>query len=223
MCFSCAAAYDRMVSPYIVHAGCSLGAFARMRQRIVPQATGVVAEIGFGSGLNLPYYNAARVERLAAIDPDETMLSLARRKLAGQEVKVDLLPARGESLPLESGSIDTVVVTYALCTIPSPACALKEIKRVLKPSGRLLFCEHGRSVRPFCSRIQDRFNGLWGQLAGGCNLNRCPRQLIETAGFTVRNLQQEQFPLHLWHLGAHFTGEAELCAEIAEAGAPQTA
>lgn len=209
MCFSCAAAYERMVSPYVVHAGCSLGTFAGMRQRIVPQASGIVAEIGFGSGLNLPYYDEARVERLIAIDPDEKMLSLARRKLAEQEIKVELLPARGECLPLDSASIDTVVVTYAFCTIPSPACALKEIKRVLKPGGRLLFSEHGRAERPFCSRMQDRLNGLWGQLAGGCNLNRSPKQLMETAGFSVRNLQQERFPLHLWPLGTHFTGEAE--------------
>lgn len=214
MCFFCAATYERMVSPYVVHAGCLLGAFAKMRRRVVPQASGVVAEIGFGSGLNLPYYDAARVERLVAIDPDEKMLSLARRKLAGQEIKVELLPARGECLPLDNGSIDTVVVTYAFCTIPSPACALKEIKRVLKPGGRLLFSEHGRADRPLCSRMQDRFNGLWGRLAGGCNLNRCPKQLIETAGFSVRNLQQERFPLHLWPLGAHFTGEAEAQADF---------
>lgn len=160
MCFSCATAYERMVSPYVVHAGCSLGAFAEMRRRVVPQARGIVAEIGFGSGLNLPYYDARRVEHLFAIDPDETMLSFARRKLAGQEIKVELLPARGESLPLVRGSVDTVVVTYAFCTIPSPACALKEIKRVLKPGGRLIFSEHGRSDRLFCSRMQDRLNGL---------------------------------------------------------------
>lgn len=209
MCFSCAGAYERMVAPYVVHAGCSLGAFSRMRRRVVPQARGIVAEIGFGSGLNLPYYNMASIERLFAVDPDEKMLSLARRKLSEEDSKVELLPASGESLPLESGSIDTAVVTYALCTIPAAACALAEIKRVLKPEGRLLFSEHGRSGRPFCGRVQDRFNGLWGRLACGCNLNRNPRQMIEAAGFSIRSQQQEAFPLHLWPLGDHFTGVAE--------------
>ncbi len=208
MCFSCGGTYERVVAPYVVHAGCSLGAFAKMRQHVVPKAKGLVAEIGFGSGLNLPYYNAEQVERLIAIDPDEKMLSLARPKLP-ELMKVELLPARGECLPLESGSVDTVVVTYAFCTIPASGRALAEIKRVLKPGGRLLFSEHGRSDRPFCGRMQDRFNGLWGQLAGGCNLNRSPIQLIEAAGFVVRNLRQDHFPLHLWPLGEHFTGEAE--------------
>ena len=209
MCFFCAGAYERMVAPYVVHAGCSLGAFSSMRQRVVPQAQGVVVEIGFGSGLNLPYYDLARVERLVAVEPDEKMLSLARRKLPVGTSKVELLPARGESLPVESASIDTAVVTYALCTIPAAEGALAEIRRVLKPEGRLLFSEHGRSRRPFCARVQDRFNGLWGQLAGGCNLNRNPGQMIEAAGFAIRSQQQEAFPLHLWPLGDHFTGVAE--------------
>ena len=208
MCFSNAGAYERMVAPYVVHAGCSLGAFGRMRQRIVPEAHGVVAEVGFGSGLNLPYYDAERVERLIAIDPDEKMLDLAQRKIPASAMKVDLLPGRGECLPLDSASVDSVVVTYAFCTIPSPASALKEIRRVLKPGGRLLFSEHGSADRPFCRRVQNRFNGIWGKLAGGCNLNRCPVQLIETAGFATQNLRQDPFPLHLWPLGTHSVGVA---------------
>lgn len=208
MCFSNAGAYERMLAPYVVHAGCSLGAFGRMRQWIVPEAGGVVAEIGFGSGLNLPYYDAERVERLIAIDPDEKMLDLARRKLPAQEMKIELLPGRGECLPLESASVDSVVVTYAFCTIPSPVSALQEIRRVLKPDGRLLFGEHGAADRPLCRRVQTRLNGLWGKLAGGCNLNRCPVGLIEAAGFDVRKLHQECFPLHLWPLGKHSVGVA---------------
>lgn len=208
MCFSCRAAYQKAVAPYVVHGGCSLRAFSKMRTRVVPEARGVVAEIGFGSGLNLPYYNTSRLERLIAVDPDEKMLSMARHKLARQNFETEVLMAGGEALPLDDDAVDTAVVTYALCTIPAPGQALSEIRRILKPDGRLLFCEHGRAERPFCSRAQDRLNAVWGQIAGGCNLNRSPRQLIEDAGFRVRNFRSERFPLYLWPLGGHFSGVA---------------
>ena len=208
MCFSCGTAYERLIAPYVVHGGCSLRAFSKMRARILPDASGVVAEIGFGSGLNLPYYDPAKIDRLIAVDPDEKMLSIARRKVALQRFTTELLQAGGECIPLDTASVDTAVVTYAFCTIPAPDQALSEIRRVLRPNGRLLFSEHGQSDRPICSRAQNRFNGLWGQLAGGCNLNRSPRKLIEEAGFGVRNFRSERFPVYLWPLGSHFSGEA---------------
>ncbi|WP_282608683.1 class I SAM-dependent methyltransferase [Pelagibius sp. Alg239-R121] len=213
MCFSCVPSYERFVAPHVVHVGCSLGTFSKMRMQVVPQASGVVAEIGFGSGLNLPYYDMSRIERLIAIDPDEKMLSIARRKLArkqlsAQRLRTELMSVGGECIPLDRASVDTAVVTYAFCTIPEPDRALREIRRVLRPGGRLLFCEHGRSGRPFCRRMQDRLNGVWGHIAGGCNLNRSPQQMIEEAGFAVCNLRRDRFPLHLWPLGDHFAGHA---------------
>jgi SAM-dependent methyltransferase len=104
--------------------------------------------------------------------------------------------------------VDTAVVTYALCTIPDPRSALREIRRTLKPSGRLLFIEHERSAEPWRSRWQDRLNGAWSRIAGGCHLNRDPLLLIEDAGFVVGARLQERFPLHLWPLGAQSGGEA---------------
>jgi SAM-dependent methyltransferase len=109
---------------------------------------------------------------------------------------------------LADASIDTVVVTYALCTIPDPRAALCEIRRLLKPKGRLLFIEHQRAARGWRSRWQDRLNGLWGRIAGGCHLNRSPVQLIGDAGFLVGRYEQEFFPLHLWQLGSQSAGEA---------------
>jgi ubiquinone/menaquinone biosynthesis C-methylase UbiE len=208
MCSRHATFYQSRVMPYFVHGGCSMQAFARMREKVVPKACGVVAEIGFGSGLNLPYYDATKVSRLIGIDPDRTMLGIARKRLTDVWLQTELIEGRAEALPLPDGSVDTAVVTYALCTIPDPGDALREIRGVLKRGGRLLFIEHERFAEARRSRWQDRLNGLWGRIAGGCHLNRRPLQLIEDAGFVIGAWQQERFPLHLWQLGNHSSGEA---------------
>jgi ubiquinone/menaquinone biosynthesis C-methylase UbiE len=194
--------------PYFIHGGCSIPAFARMRERVIPKACGVVAEIGFGSGLNLPYYDPAKVDRLIGIDPDPVMLGIARKRLADKRLPIEVIEGRAEELPLPDGTVDTAVVSYALCTIPDPEGALREVRRILKPGGRLLFIEHEKSAAPWRGRWQDRLNGLWGRIAGGCHLNRNPLQLIEDAGFVIRTRQQESFPLHLWQLGTQSAGEA---------------
>jgi ubiquinone/menaquinone biosynthesis C-methylase UbiE len=194
--------------PYFVHGGCSMPSFARMRERIIPKAHGLVAEIGFGSGLNLPYYNPAKVSRLIGIEPDPLMLGIARKRLAEFRIPIELIEARAEALPLPDGSVDTAVVTYALCTIPDPRRALREIRRILNPGCRMLFIEHERSTELWRSRWQDRLNGLWRRLAGGCHLNRSPQQLIDEAGFVIGAWEQERFPLHLWQLGTQSGGEA---------------
>jgi ubiquinone/menaquinone biosynthesis C-methylase UbiE len=181
-------------------------AFSRMRARVVPGARGVIAEVGFGSGLNLPFYDKAKVARLIGIDPDATMLDIARKRSKGCELPLELLEATAERLPLRDASVDTVVVSYALCTIAEPNAALRQIRRVLKTDGRLLFLEHGRSDR--LVHWQDRLNKLWGRIAGGCHLNRSPRHLLEAAGFTVRMRYEESFPWYLWQLGSHVGGEA---------------
>jgi ubiquinone/menaquinone biosynthesis C-methylase UbiE len=200
--------YQTRIMPYFIHGGCSMPAFTRMRERVLPKARGLVAEIGFGSGLNLPYYDPAKVDRLIGIDPDPSMLGIARRRLAGVRLQVELIEGRAEELPLPDGSVDTAVMTYALCTIPDPRSALREIRRTLKPGGRLLFIEHERSAEPWRCRWQDRLNGAWGRIAGGCHLNRNPLQLIEDAGFVVGTRLQERFPLLLWQLGTQSGGEA---------------
>jgi ubiquinone/menaquinone biosynthesis C-methylase UbiE len=208
MCSRHATFYQSRIMPYFVHGGCSMPTFARMRERFIPRALGVVAEIGFGSGLNLPYYDPAKVSRLIGIEPDPSMLGIARKRLAEFRMPIELIEARAEALPLPDGSVDTAVVTYVLCTISDPGQALCEIRRILKPHGRLLFIEHERSTEPWRRRWQDRLNGLWGRLAGGCHLNRAPQRLIEEAGFVIGATERERFPLHLWQLGAQSGGEA---------------
>ena len=208
MCRSCLSWYGRRIAPYVVHAGCSANAFSRMRQRMVPHAKGVVVEVGFGSGLNLPYYDVAKVRRLVGVDPDGTMLALAKRQNRALPFEFECLQACGESIPLAHGFADTVVVAYAFCTIPQPGAALAEIRRILKPGGRLIFLEHGQTGILWRRRLQDRFNRVWGVLAGGCNLNRNPFQLVANARFDIRDAWQERFPPAFWLLGSHYAGVA---------------
>lgn len=208
MCAKHPGFYDRRIMPRFVHGGCSMRAFAQMRAWLVPRAQGVVAEIGCGSGLNLPYYDATKVSRFIGIDPDPAMLAIARKSLGDVRLPIELVEGRAEALPWATSSVDTVVITYALCTIPDPLRALQEIRRILKPGGRLLFIEHERSSGRMLGRWQDRLNGLWGRLAGGCNLNRTPRLMIEQAGFVIGERTQRRFPPHLWQLGVQTAGEA---------------
>jgi SAM-dependent methyltransferase len=208
MCLSCLSWYGLHVAPYIVHAGCSANAFARMRNLMVPLAERTVVEVGFGSGLNLPYYDATKIEKLVGIDPDGTMLALAETPVRFMSFDVELIRASGENMPLADSFADSVVVTYAFCTIPRPQAALAEIRRILKSTGRLIFIEHGQAEKPGHRRWQERLNRPWGWLAGGCQLNRNPLDLIRQAGFHLIEEQRGRFPLHFWQLGSHYAGVA---------------
>jgi ubiquinone/menaquinone biosynthesis C-methylase UbiE len=166
----------------------------KQRQKVVPRASGDVLEIGIGSGLNIPYYDSSRVRHLWGLDPSPEMWSIARPNADRSDLDVEYLQSGAESIPLEDAAADTVVMTYTLCTIPDPERALAEIRRVLKPRGKLLFCEHGRAPDRSVRRWQDRLNSVWGKLSGGCNLNRPISDLLEDAGFHSRDLQMMYIP-----------------------------
>ncbi len=164
--------------------------FTRYRERIVPRARGTVLEVGVGSGLNLPFY-ARSIERLYALDPSEELLRMTGRKLEGAPFPVELMSQGAESLPLADESIDTVVTTFTVCSIGEPLQALREMRRVLKPQGILLFAEHGLAPERSVRRWQHRLNPLWRGLSGGCNLDREMSELIRTAGFSITELTTE--------------------------------
>ncbi len=186
--------YDRFVLPRIVHYTCSRRPQVRQRAKMVPVAAGVVLEVGFGSGLNLPYYDVDRVERVLALEPSSEMWALAAPAVAGSRIPVEWIPAAVERMPLESASVDSVVVTYTLCTIPEIQTALEAIRRVLRPGGRLHFCEHGAAPDAAVRRWQDRLDPIWGWFGGGCHLNRPIPSLLEQGGFRVTTLETIYLP-----------------------------
>jgi len=165
----------------------------RQREKVVPLAEGEVLEIGMGSGLNLGYYDTQKVRKVWGLEPSPGMRQLARKNMDGVKLDVEMIDLPGEEIPLDSNSVDTVVVTYTLCTIPDAGRALEGMRRVLRPGGRLLFCEHGVAPDAGVRKWQDRINPTWRRFAGGCNVNRDIPALLEAAGF--RTLVDERMYL----------------------------
>jgi ubiquinone/menaquinone biosynthesis C-methylase UbiE len=166
---------------------------AKQRAKLVPRAEGDVLEVAIGSGLNLAHYGNS-VRRLFGVDPSPRLLQMARARTRGLPFPVELVERSAEMLPFDDATMDTVVVTWGLCSVPNPIDALREMKRVLKPSGRLLFVEHGKSSDPAVGRWQDRMNPIWKAVAGGCNLNRPIDELVRAAGFQIAELRTEYLP-----------------------------
>lgn len=156
------------------------------RRRVAGLAQGTVLEIGVGTGLNLPAFDRARI--VVGIDPDRHMLRRARRRARSAPCPVWFVQGSAHDLPLRSGAVDTAVVSLSLCTIPDPAAALGEIRRVLTPDGTLVFLEHVRSNHPATARFQDRITPAWRKVAGGCHANRRTVEEIEAAGFEITAL-----------------------------------
>ena len=181
--------YARHIEPRLVSCLCGMKVISEQRQKVTPLAGGRVLEVGFGSGLNLPHYDAEKIDHLWALEPSETMRSLAAKRMAAAPFPIELLDLPGEEIPLDDDSADTVVITYTMCTIPDAAAALAGIRRVLKPGGRMLFCEHGRAPDEGVARWQDRLDRMWGRLAGGCHLNRDIAGLIRDAGFEIDRIE----------------------------------
>ena len=200
--------YDRFILPPLINMACGASPIAHQRAKLTPLATGVVLELGFGSGLNLPYYDRAKVTRLYALEPSQGMLVRARKMAAATDLPVEILPETAEALSLGAGSVDTVLVTYSLCTIPDPSAALEAARRVLKPGGSLLFCEHGRAPDEAVRRTQARVEPIWKRIAGGCHLTRDIPALIQGAGFQIDRLETMYLPNSPGWAGYNYWGAA---------------
>ncbi len=181
--------YDNNILPTVIDFACGQDAVMAMREKVVPLASGVVLEVGMGSGINLPLYNTDKVDFVWGLEPSEGMRRKARKNLANSPVEVRWLDLPGEAIPLEDNSVDTVMLTYTLCTIPDWQKALQQMHRVLKPSGQLLFCEHGLAEEQGVEKWQQRITPLWKKLAGGCHLNRPINELITRGGFRIESLE----------------------------------
>ena len=186
--------YSRFILPKMTHFVCRAEANAKQRAKVVPRARGKVLEIGAGSGLNLPFYDASKVSRVTALEPSAEMWAIARPAVGKIDFEVEHLQESAEEIPLESESVDTVLVTYALCSIPSAERALREMRRVLRDGGELVFCEHGASPDAGVRRWQDRLNPVWKRMAGGCQLNLDIPDLITAAGFRLGPVETRYLP-----------------------------
>ena len=179
--------------PWLINLSMSQRQFVPYRTRVVSGATGRVLEIGIGSGLNLPFYGPS-VKQVIGLDPSAKLLEMARAAEAGGAVSLELIEGSAEAIPLENGSVDTVVTTWTMCSIPNVDRALSEARRVLRPGGKLLFVEHGLAPEPRVQWWQDHLTPAWARLSGGCHLNRAIADIVRKSGFNLNNLQVGYMP-----------------------------
>ena len=180
--------YDQHVLPHLIDFACGMGTVMKTRAQIVPQAEGRVLEIGIGSGLNLSFYDPAKVSVIVGVDPSAAMQKLAQQRAAEISIPVEMIALELGQIQAADASFDSIVCTFTLCTIPDAMAALQEMRRVLKPGGKLLFSEHGLAPDLPVVRWQNRLTPIWKPLAGGCHLNRDIPALIRAGGFSIGQL-----------------------------------
>ena len=186
--------YDKYVLPKFLNCACGSNPVARQRQKVAPLVEGKVLEIGIGSGLNLPFYDKSKIDELWGLDPSEELSDMARKVADSENIEVNFISSGAEEIPLPDKYFDSVLITYTMCTIPEVARANREIKRVLKTGGKLIFCEHGEAPDENIRKWQKRINPFWGKLAGGCNIDRKIPKLIQNSGFEIVELEEMYLP-----------------------------
>lgn len=185
--------YSRYIGPWLVDCACGTRPIAYQRRKIIPQARGVVLEIGAGGGRNLALYDTSKVERVIALEPDREMTRRGRARTP-DGLQIEWLESGAEAARLPAGSLDTIVTTYTLCTIPDAIGALRGLRRALRPEGRLLFCEHGLAPDAEVRTWQKRIEPVWRPLAGGCHLTRDIEALIAEAGWRIETAERMYLP-----------------------------
>jgi len=186
--------YEEKILPRLINLACSTKPTRKQREKVVPLASGEVLEIGFGSGLNLPFYDHDKVGRIWGLEPSDGMRRLASVSVRESELDVELIELPAEEIPLDNDAVDTVLVTYTLCTIPEVHKALEAARRVLKPKGRLLYCEHGKAPDGNVEKWQHRLNPTWKKLAGGCNMHRDIPAILDESGFVIEDDNRMYLP-----------------------------
>ncbi len=179
--------YREHIVPHLVNLAMRNSELSPYRERVLRAAEGRVLEIGIGAGPNLKFY-PPRVKEILALEPSTKLTEMARRRASDSSLCVTFLEASAEAIPLEGSSVDTVVMTWTLCSIADASEALREMRRVLKPSGQLLFVEHGQAPEESVRKWQDHLTPVWKRIAGGCHLNRPIPALLERAGFHITHL-----------------------------------
>lgn len=204
--------YDKYILPSFLNCACGAKPILYQRGKVVPLAEGLVLEVGIGSGLNIPFYDANKVDKVIGLDPSPELNEMAEKvvsKTAAENgLNVEIILGSAEAMPFPDDHFDSVVITYTLCTIPDAESANLEIRRVLKPGGKLIFCEHGLAPDAGVAKWQARIDPIWGKIAGGCHLNRDIPKLITSAGFTIETLEQMYLPSTPKFAGYNYWGVA---------------
>ncbi|MDG1486140.1 MAG: class I SAM-dependent methyltransferase [Porticoccaceae bacterium] len=200
--------YDKYILPHFLNCACGSKPILYQREKVVPMAEGLVLEVGIGSGLNIPFYDSSKVDKILGLDPSEELNRMALKVAADKGIPVEFILGGAEAIPLPDNHVDTVLVTYTMCTIPEVATANKEILRVLKPQGKMIFCEHGLAPDANVSKWQNRIDPYWGKFAGGCHLNRNIPALITEAGFKIESMEQMYLPSTPRFAGYNYWGTA---------------
>ena len=201
--------YNKYILPKVLNCTCASKPINYQRDKIVPLAEGVVLDVGIGSGLNIPFYNKTKIKQLYGLDPSKELLDIAKSVAKEKKLEIEFLECGAESIPLPDKSIDNVLITYTMCTIPDVAISNSEIMRILKDDGKLLFCEHGLAPDKNIAKWQKRINPLWSKIAGGCNLNKDIPNLIRSSGFKILNMEEMYLPGTPKFAGYNYWGVAK--------------
>ena len=200
--------YEKNVVPKLINYLCGTKPNQYQRKKIVPLAVGDVVEIGIGPGLNLQYYNSEKVNKVIGIDPSNELNAIAQKKADRTSLEIEFKVSSAEHINLMDSSVDSVVCTFSLCSIPNPQLALSEIYRILKPGGKYYFCEHGLSPDFSTRRLQNFIGGFYPSLSGGCHANRDIIRLITSAGLVIEESNTMYLPGSVKFLGYNYWGIA---------------
>ncbi len=201
--------YEKYILPRFLNCACASEPITYQRKKVVPLAEGKILEVGIGSGLNLPFYNKSKIEEIWGIDPSEELNAMAKKVAIKEDINVNFITSSAEDIPFPNDYFDTVLITYTMCTIPSVLQANKEIRRVLKHNGKMIFCEHGVSPDENIKNWQKRLNSIWGKIAGGCNINRNIPMLIKRSGFKIVEMDEMYLPKTPRIAGYNYWGYAK--------------
>ncbi|QJB70069.1 class I SAM-dependent methyltransferase [Parasphingorhabdus halotolerans] len=200
--------WEKYAVPRFIKFACSMPAVMKDRSKIVPKASGKVLELGCGGGINLQFYDPSKIESLTGLDPSAELLDYTRSEAKSRGIDMDILDGIGEAMPFADASFDTVLTTFTLCSVQDGEQVLSEMRRVLKPGGKILFLEHGRAPDKGPEKWQQRIEPAWKHIAGGCHLQRPVSKLFESNGFALTGNSGHYAPKTPRWLGWMEMGEA---------------